>query len=736
MQARRRNQFLAVAVGATALLILVLVKTCSPPAGMRDDMFSASAGSAAAGCAHSRELFVRIERASPVDDKKLGLDPPAAALTLAPIEAVFATAGVRIRFVVPREKRFSASASRAVPWSDLHGILLKVQAIARGDREQPAGCERDVSVLVVPEGEKGRYGLMFDYGTSRADGIPRQGLAIFFGSLDRANRGDLKQFFQRVLAHELLHVLNVHHQDWCCRPQSVIYQFAGSLEGGDWRIAPGSPGWIIGDATRDHIALSPIEFVMPGPGSVPFSCVTTEHRTKHARDPAPDDSQVPREPTASGIRECRTKDPESGSALPLAHPVSANRMGAALSAHLERAVVKLGEPFQIRAELTNWGKDTIRIPSTLEPESGGVVVLVERPGGSGYERYFPPVRVDGFDMEAELRAREKLTSHFAAFFGSSGWTLKQPGKYRVQLLSRARQNDEQVMLASNVLEFTAVEASLQKDCAPIVGAIRGQEGALLSNELGITMYLGGAPHLAYADEFASRQIASNPGCSLLSGLRLAKIQTELRAPPGELNISAVARGLREIDPESVPGNLLGEARREACRVAIETDDPVVRDQICEPLDEVSPEENKRQSTDLPSGTIQGVMHFRPGSVVLDDADVAVVQRLATYLDADPARRIWLKGRADSRGSSESNLWVSNERARAVRAMFLGRNARPDQIVVTPCGELAAAPPNSDDAIRARDRRVDLVVGPPQTLTAYVPSPDESDLTAPLEAICR
>jgi outer membrane protein OmpA-like peptidoglycan-associated protein len=703
-------------IATVAGIVILLLKSCHTGPGLRDNAFAQSAAfGAGANCANSRELFVRIERAKQIKDESIGLDGATAAATLAPIEKLFHESGVTVRFFVPKEKRFSAP--KTLEWSDLHKILLDTKVEAAHDREKLTGCERDVSVLVAAESTLG-YGFMFDYGNSSADGIQRQGAAVFLQPIARAFPGREKEVFQRVLAHELLHVLNVHHQDWCCRPESVTYGTASSIEGGDWHLTPASAGWKTGQVTKDHIALDPFAFVMPGAGSVPFNCVTSDHRGRHERDPDPDESQVPGESSStSGLRDCHAPVGQSAAAMPLPLPVSMNKMGVALVADAERATIHIGEPFEIRVEVTNWGKEPVLVPTNLTPESGGVVVLMQRPGSDTFTTFSPAVLVDSFEPATALRPQERSVAHITAFFGSTGWTVKSPGTYRLQLLSTARLGDRRITVASNVIELTATSTD-EADCAAFQNAVQGREGALLSNELGIAMYLNGASHLVAAREFTQQLIEKNPRCSLLGGLRLAQLRAALRADPVMISTRAVVDELNQITPAAVSSQALLQTRRLGCQAALASPGSDDRDRICDPLEKVSAD-TPANKFDLPAGSIQGVVYFRPGSVVLGDDYLQVAKRIGEYLESDRSRRVWLKGRADSRGPDEMNLWVSNERALAMRSTLLAMGAVPQQFVITPCGEAGAVPENADDAARAGDRRVDVLTSPPLELAAYV-----------------
>lgn len=80
----------------------------------------------------------------------------------------------------------------------------------------------------------------------------------------------------------------------------------------------------------------------------------------------------------------------------------------------------------------------------------------------------------------------------------------------------------------------------------------------------------------------------------------------------------------------------------------------------------------------------------------------------TYLDANPAQRLLIEGRADWRGTGDYNLGLGDRRASAARQYLVTIGVPDTRIVVLSKGDLEAVENASDD-IMANDRRADLVV---------------------------
>lgn len=107
------------------------------------------------------------------------------------------------------------------------------------------------------------------------------------------------------------------------------------------------------------------------------------------------------------------------------------------------------------------------------------------------------------------------------------------------------------------------------------------------------------------------------------------------------------------------------------------------------------------------------MGFDAGQDDMGAAVPPVLQDLAAYLNADPARRIGLVGHSDWTGPDEMNRRLSRQRAEAVAEILSGAlGVDPAQIRSYGAGFLAPRQSNDTDAGRAANRRVEVVLLPP------------------------
>jgi outer membrane protein OmpA-like peptidoglycan-associated protein len=99
-----------------------------------------------------------------------------------------------------------------------------------------------------------------------------------------------------------------------------------------------------------------------------------------------------------------------------------------------------------------------------------------------------------------------------------------------------------------------------------------------------------------------------------------------------------------------------------------------------------------------------------GEAALTPGAMHRLQTLVTVLKAHPERQVTIDGYTDSVGSESYNLELSQRRAEAVRD-FLVQNG-VDAARITARGYGAAAPiaPNTTEAGRQQNRRVEVIIG--------------------------
>lgn len=120
-------------------------------------------------------------------------------------------------------------------------------------------------------------------------------------------------------------------------------------------------------------------------------------------------------------------------------------------------------------------------------------------------------------------------------------------------------------------------------------------------------------------------------------------------------------------------------------------------------------ELRAQSTDRGTVVTLGDVLFDTGSATLNPGGQQQVQRLATYLNANPGRRVRIEGHTDSQGSDPSNETLSRRRADAVRASLITAGVNPASVTSVGVGESLPVASNDTPAGRQQNRRVEVVI---------------------------
>lgn len=102
--------------------------------------------------------------------------------------------------------------------------------------------------------------------------------------------------------------------------------------------------------------------------------------------------------------------------------------------------------------------------------------------------------------------------------------------------------------------------------------------------------------------------------------------------------------------------------------------------------------------------------FETGSSALDAGPFASLEKLATFLRADPSRRVALVGHTDAVGTLENNVALSKRRAAAVLERLATDHDVPrSQMEAEGMGYLSPVAPNQTNAGREANRRVEVVL---------------------------
>jgi peptidoglycan-associated lipoprotein len=107
-----------------------------------------------------------------------------------------------------------------------------------------------------------------------------------------------------------------------------------------------------------------------------------------------------------------------------------------------------------------------------------------------------------------------------------------------------------------------------------------------------------------------------------------------------------------------------------------------------PATPAPPPEKPAEET-LDSLTKSGVLKpvfFAYDSVVLDEAARAVLQKNVEYLKGRPTAKVMVEGHADSRGTNEYNLALTDRRAAAVKSYVVSLGVAADRVSTVAKGE--------------------------------------------------
>lgn len=115
-----------------------------------------------------------------------------------------------------------------------------------------------------------------------------------------------------------------------------------------------------------------------------------------------------------------------------------------------------------------------------------------------------------------------------------------------------------------------------------------------------------------------------------------------------------------------------------------------------------------QKYNLLSLPTQAIVYFPFDSDELSADDITVLQAHLTFLQANPAIEVVLKGHSDERGTVNYNLALGEKRANAVRAFFISNGIKANRLDVVSFGETKPIAEGHNEAAWAKNRRVEVV----------------------------
>ena len=107
--------------------------------------------------------------------------------------------------------------------------------------------------------------------------------------------------------------------------------------------------------------------------------------------------------------------------------------------------------------------------------------------------------------------------------------------------------------------------------------------------------------------------------------------------------------------------------------------------------------------------LKGDILFPSGSPAVKSQAKTSIQKISDILKKYPENRITVIGHTDSTGSDATNQALSEQRARAVKAMMVSRGVPASAVTALGAGESSPVASNKSQQGRAQNRRVELQI---------------------------
>ena len=105
----------------------------------------------------------------------------------------------------------------------------------------------------------------------------------------------------------------------------------------------------------------------------------------------------------------------------------------------------------------------------------------------------------------------------------------------------------------------------------------------------------------------------------------------------------------------------------------------------------------------------GDVLFASGEAQLVEGGRSSLEEVVDLLQTEPDKKIRVEGHTDSLGDAEANLLLSEQRAQAVREALISLGVASERVSALGMGEDFPIASNEDEAGRARNRRVDVIL---------------------------
>jgi outer membrane protein OmpA-like peptidoglycan-associated protein len=120
-------------------------------------------------------------------------------------------------------------------------------------------------------------------------------------------------------------------------------------------------------------------------------------------------------------------------------------------------------------------------------------------------------------------------------------------------------------------------------------------------------------------------------------------------------------------------------------------------------------------------TLPGDLTFQPNRSALKPTATAVLDKIVLSLRSIPAADLRIVGHTDSKGAAAANDALSLDRAASTRDWLVARGMSPIRIAVAGRGARDPLASNDDEAGRATNRRVEILIGEKAKAGAAAPA---------------
>lgn len=108
-------------------------------------------------------------------------------------------------------------------------------------------------------------------------------------------------------------------------------------------------------------------------------------------------------------------------------------------------------------------------------------------------------------------------------------------------------------------------------------------------------------------------------------------------------------------------------------------------------------------------SLYGIL-FNTGSDVIQSSSYGEIEMIAQYLKKNPRKNIYVVGHTDNTGNYNSNMSLSERRAKAVKNMLISKHGIPSsRMIAAGVGPVAPEDKNTMESGRKKNRRVEIVL---------------------------